>query len=289
MARRSRRRHSQLVAMNGTPFPQAGQRTRRRSGGHEKEYQACAQGRGGQKERIKTDIPNQTVLEIEAEATRQGVNQTQALAIAQIESGGRMSEVTGRYSGIYQLSAEDTKEFGRPGDNHYDKATNIRVGIAQWKQCLKTFHGNEHYACVAYNRGIGATRKWIREGANVAMLPEETQAYLRKYDRLMNGPRVRRADMPVAQPKTSEPDVEQIMQGIDMPLLAEMRRVTEAAKRNEIIKSDLFPGKVYVPDERSLARAGEIMRVDNLANLHAGGWDAPEAVKEYYSPQAPSC
>ena len=123
---------------------------------------------------------------IESEAARQGVDPAQALVICQIESSGNMNDKTGQYHGLYQLSEEDTREFGQPGDNRHDQATNIRVGIAQWKRCLQEFK-DPHIACVAYNRGIGATKKWVREGADVSKLPVETQNYLKKYDRYMAG------------------------------------------------------------------------------------------------------
>lgn len=132
------------------------------------------------------DISAPIVGQIEAESVRQGVDPAQALVICQIESSGNMNDKTGQYHGLYQLSEQDTREFGQPGDNRHDQATNIRVGIAQWKRCLQEFK-DPHIACVAYNRGIGATRKWVREGADVSKLPKETQDYLKKFDRYMAG------------------------------------------------------------------------------------------------------
>lgn len=151
--------------------------------------QAGVPGQGGSYSaggRKVYDISAPIAGAIETEAVRQGVDPAQVLVICQIESSGNMNDKTGNYHGLFQLSEDDTREFGRPGDNRHDQATNIRVGIAQWKRCMEEFK-DPHIACVAYNRGIGATRKWLAAGGKTADLPPETQAYLKKYDRYMAG------------------------------------------------------------------------------------------------------
>ncbi|MCR5259085.1 MAG: lytic transglycosylase domain-containing protein, partial [Desulfovibrio sp.] len=146
------------------------------------------------------DISAPVAGAIETEAQRQGVDPAQALVICQIESSGNMGNKTGQYHGLFQLSEEDTREFGRPGDNRHDQSTNIRVGIAQWKRCLQEFGNNPRHACVAYNRGIGAAKKWVSEGADESRLPQETQAYLKKFDRYMAGMGGQRGVQPHALP-----------------------------------------------------------------------------------------
>ena len=133
------------------------------------------------------DISAPIAGQIEAEAVRQGVDPAQALVICQIESSGNMGNRTGQYHGLFQLSEDDTRTFGQPGDNRHDQATNIRVGIAQWKRCLQEFGGDPHLACIAYNKGIGGTKAWLRAGGKISDLKQETQDYLKKYDRYMAG------------------------------------------------------------------------------------------------------
>lgn len=130
------------------------------------------------------DISAPIVGQIVAEAQKQGVNPAQVLTICQIESSGNMKDKTGNYYGLFQLDQSDTQTFGKPGDDYRDQATNIRVGINQWKTCLERYK-DPHIACVAYHCGIGYTDKWIREGADFNKLGPKTQRYWRRYDELM--------------------------------------------------------------------------------------------------------
>ncbi len=62
--------------------------------------------------------------------------------------------------------------------------------------------------------------------------------------------------------------------------------MTLVAEKAPAIKA---PARTAPAMTASMEQAGAAMSMDNLANLHAGGWDAPGAVKEYYAPQAPAC
>lgn len=165
---------------------------------------------------------------IEAEAVRQGVDPAQALVICQIESSGNMNNRTGQYHGLFQLSEDDTRTFGQPGDNRHDQATNIRVGIAQWKRCLQEFGGDPHLACIAYNKGIGGTKAWLKAGGKISDLKQETQDYLKKYDRYMaglpKGAGSAQGGMPMAQGQGFQilPQTHQAIQAHELPAQANL-------------------------------------------------------------------
>lgn len=125
------------------------------------------------------------VDKIEAEATRQGLDPRFALAIANIETGGKYQHKVGKNVlkspagalGVMQLMPNTAKA---QGVDPLDEDQNIQGGISYLKQHYDTFK-DPYKAAAAYNAGPGA--KFLKTG-DFEHLPEETLLYLDKLEKL---------------------------------------------------------------------------------------------------------
>jgi hypothetical protein len=125
------------------------------------------------------------VDKIEAEATRQGLDPRLALAIANIETGGKYQHKVGKNVlkspagalGVMQLMPNTAKSLGV---DPLDEDQNIQGGISYLKQHYDTFK-DPYKAAAAYNAGPEA--KFLKTG-DFEHLPEETLLYLDKLEKL---------------------------------------------------------------------------------------------------------
>jgi hypothetical protein len=125
------------------------------------------------------------VDKIEAEASRQGLDPRFALAIANIETGGKYQHKVGKNVlkspagalGVMQLMPNTAKSLGV---DPLDEDQNIQGGISYLKQHYDTFK-DPYKAAAAYNAGPGA--KFLKTG-DFEHLPEETLLYLDKLEKL---------------------------------------------------------------------------------------------------------
>ncbi len=61
----------------------------------------------------------------------------------------------------------------------YDPEKNVVFGAQYFNALRKTF-GNDRDALIAYNFGVGNTKKWLKRGGNLEELPKETRNYIKK-------------------------------------------------------------------------------------------------------------
>lgn len=112
------------------------------------------------------------------EATQQGVNPTLALRVLMAESGGNQTVVSPKKArGLMQLMPDTARDLGVDAD---DPNENVHGGVKYLGQMLGKYNNDVRLALIAYNWGPGATDKWLRSGADVNALPEETRNYVLK-------------------------------------------------------------------------------------------------------------
>ena len=112
------------------------------------------------------------------EATQQGVNPTLALRVLMAESGGNQTAVSPKKArGLMQLMPDTARDLGVDAD---DPNENVHGGVKYLGQMLGKYNNDVRLALIAYNWGPGATDKWLRSGADVNALPEETRNYVLK-------------------------------------------------------------------------------------------------------------
>lgn len=65
------------------------------------------------------------------------------------------------------------------------KKKSINERVADWyMRWIYERTGNVDDAIIAWNRGYGNWKKWVRDGRKYKKLPEVTQEYLKKYEKL---------------------------------------------------------------------------------------------------------
>lgn len=119
-----------------------------------------------------------TIVElITAEAQRQGLEPSIALAVAQQESGfnqaarGAAGEI-----GVFQLMPATAKDLGV---NPLNLMENIQGGIRYLRMGLNAFSGDLAKALAAYNAGIPRVSNAVKAGADwFARIPSSTQGYV---------------------------------------------------------------------------------------------------------------
>jgi hypothetical protein len=144
------------------------------------------------------------VDKIEAEAARQGIDPRLALAVANIETGGKYLHKVGNKVltspkgalGVMQLLPTTAKSLGV---DPLDEDQNIQGGITYLKQHYNTFK-DPYKAAAAYNAGPGT--KFLKTG-EFKDLPEETLLYLDKLEKLYPESEVGKAPAEVVE-KTAE-------------------------------------------------------------------------------------
>lgn len=112
------------------------------------------------------------------EAQQQGVNPTLALRVMMAESGGNATAVSPKKArGLMQLMPGTAKDLGVDPD---DPNENVHGGVKYLGQMMAKYDNDSRLALIAYNWGPAATDKWIRSGADVSALPDETRNYVLK-------------------------------------------------------------------------------------------------------------
>lgn len=127
------------------------------------------------------------VDKIEREATSQGLDPRFALAIANIETGGKYQHTVGKKVltspkgalGVMQLMPKTAKGLGV---NPLDEDDNIRGGVTLLKQLMDE-HNDPIKAAVGYNASIPARSKFYKSG-DFNDLPQETLLYVDKLEKL---------------------------------------------------------------------------------------------------------
>lgn len=113
--------------------------------------------------------------------------------VIQQESGGKQFDKDGKpltskagAIGIAQVMPDTAPEAAKLAGVPFnatkyrkDPEYNALLGEAYLNKQLEDFGGNEIYALAAYNMGPGATRKWIRRGADLNKLNPETRNYIK--------------------------------------------------------------------------------------------------------------
>ena len=127
------------------------------------------------------------VDKIEREATAQGLDPKFALAIANIETGGKYQHAVGKKIlkspagalGVMQLMPETAKGLGVDPLN---EDQNIRGGVTLLKQLMDE-HNDPIKAAVGYNASVPARNKFYKSG-DFNDLPPETLLYVDKLEKL---------------------------------------------------------------------------------------------------------
>jgi hypothetical protein len=127
------------------------------------------------------------VDKIEREAASQGLDPKFALAIANIETGGKYQHAVGKKIlkspagalGVMQLMPETAKGLNV---DPLDEDQNIRGGVTLLKQLMDE-HNDPIKAAVGYNASVPARNKFYKSG-DFSDLPPETLLYVDKLEKL---------------------------------------------------------------------------------------------------------
>ncbi len=151
------------------------------------------------------------VDKIEREAASQGLDPRFALAIANIETGGKYQHAVGKKIlkspagalGVMQLMPKTAKGLGV---DPLDEDQNIRGGVTLLKQLMDE-HNDPIKAAVGYNASIPARNKFYKSG-DFNDLPPETLLYVDKLEKLypLEGEMIK-APVEEVAPEVSLPEV----------------------------------------------------------------------------------
>lgn len=151
------------------------------------------------------------VDKIEREAASQGLDPRFALAIANIETGGKYQHAVGKKIlkspagalGVMQLMPKTAKGLGV---DPLDEDQNIRGGVTLLKQLMDE-HNDPVKAAVGYNASVPARNKFYKSG-DFNDLPPETLLYVDKLEKLypLEG-EMMEATVEEAAPEVSLPEV----------------------------------------------------------------------------------
>lgn len=99
------------------------------------------------------------------------------------ESGGNPNAVSRvGAQGLMQIMPATAKKPGfgiKPLKDPFDPQENVRFGTEYFRALQKRF-GNNRDALIAYNWGMGNTKKWLKRGGKVEELPRETRNYYKQ-------------------------------------------------------------------------------------------------------------
>lgn len=144
-----------------------------------------------------------------------------------------VDEVTSKAGaiGLYQITPDTAKSLGFSGDPAMlkDPAYNHTVAMANLEKLHKTFGDDPQAIAIAWNGGPGLARRFIRNGRDVTKLPQETQDYLARIQKINGVPAVAPPAAPTIEPTNVPAPVQ----------------TAEAAVATR--KSDLVPARV-MPD-----------------------------------------
>ena len=139
------------------------------------------------RERALRDV----VRVVKAAAMRHGIEPALAAAVVVAESSGNPRAVSPRQAyGLMQLRVPTASDVaGRPVsvEELFDPELNADLGCNYLRQLLDRYRGDERFALMAYNAGMGNVDRWRREAGtddSGRILAEkaygQTRAYVRK-------------------------------------------------------------------------------------------------------------
>jgi hypothetical protein len=81
-------------------------------------------------------------------------------------------------TGIMQIMPANAKAYGYSVEDLQDPNHNIDIGLRLFKENLEMFDGNERAALVAYNANPNVAKRYLKNGEDSNVIPEETRVYL---------------------------------------------------------------------------------------------------------------
>jgi hypothetical protein len=77
-----------------------------------------------------------------------------------------------------QIMPANAKAYGYSVEDLQDPNHNIDIGLRLFKENLDMFQGNERAALVAYNANPNVAKRYLKNGEDPNVIPEETRTYL---------------------------------------------------------------------------------------------------------------
>jgi hypothetical protein len=81
-------------------------------------------------------------------------------------------------TGVMQIMPANAKAYGYSVEDLQDPNHNIDIGLKLFKENLEMFDGNERAALVAYNANPNVAKRYLKNGEDPNVIPEETRVYL---------------------------------------------------------------------------------------------------------------
>jgi hypothetical protein len=81
-------------------------------------------------------------------------------------------------TGVMQIMPANAKAYGYSVEDLQDPNHNIDIGLKLFKENLEMFDGNERAALVAYNANPNVAKRYLKNGEDPNVIPEETRIYL---------------------------------------------------------------------------------------------------------------
>ena len=81
-------------------------------------------------------------------------------------------------TGVMQIMPANAKAYGYAVEDLQDPNHNIDIGLKLFKENLEMFEGNERAALVAYNANPNVAKRYLKNGEDPNVIPEETRTYL---------------------------------------------------------------------------------------------------------------
>jgi hypothetical protein len=81
-------------------------------------------------------------------------------------------------TGVMQIMPANAKAYGYAVEDLQDPHHNIDIGLKLFKENLDMFDGNERAALVAYNANPNVAKRYLKNGEDPNVIPEETRTYL---------------------------------------------------------------------------------------------------------------
>jgi len=81
-------------------------------------------------------------------------------------------------TGVMQIMPANAKAYGYSVEDLQDPNHNIDIGLKLFKENLDMFEGNERAALVAYNANPNVAKRYLKNGEDPNVIPEETRTYL---------------------------------------------------------------------------------------------------------------
>jgi len=116
---------------------------------------------------------------IGSKAQEEGVDPDLALAFAWRENRFQTKGKSPKgATGIMQIMPANAKAYGYSVEDLQDPNHNIDIGLRLFKENLDMFQGNERAALVAYNANPNVAKRYLKNGEDPNVIPEETRTYL---------------------------------------------------------------------------------------------------------------